>query len=107
MNKDKKRIGLALSGGGDRAAAYHLGTLRALHKMNLLDKVDVISSVSGGSIIAAYYLLHKNESLEQIEQYFRKCMTSYLLWGAILYVDIVIILLIFLGVIISWWVLCL
>ena len=103
MNKDKKRIGLALSGGGYRAAAYHLGTLRALHKMNLLDKVDVISSVSGGSIIAAYYLLHKNESFEQIEQSFRKCMTSSPLWGAILNVAIVILLPILLGVIISWW----
>ena len=26
-----KKIGLALSGGGYRAAAYHIGTLRALH----------------------------------------------------------------------------
>ena len=50
MNKDKKKIGLALSGGGYRAAAYHVGTLRALHKLGILNKVDVISSVSGGSI---------------------------------------------------------
>ena len=46
MNKDKKKIGLALSGGGYRAAAYHVGTLRALHKLGILNKVDVISSVS-------------------------------------------------------------
>ena len=55
---DGKRIGLALSGGGYRAAAYHIGALRALHKLGVLDKVDVISSVSGGSIIAASYALH-------------------------------------------------
>lgn len=60
MDKDKKRIGLALSGGGYRAAAYHIGTLRALRKLGILDKLDVISSISGGSITAAYYALHKD-----------------------------------------------
>ena len=50
MDKEGKKIGLALSGGGYRAAAYHIGTLRALHRLGILDKVDVISSVSGGSI---------------------------------------------------------
>lgn len=57
--KDKK-IGLALSGGGYRAAAYHIGTLRAINRLGILDKVDVISAVSGGSITAAYYALHKD-----------------------------------------------
>ncbi len=55
MTNDGKKIGLALSGGGYRAAAYHIGALRALYKLGVLDKVDYISSVSGGSIIAAYY----------------------------------------------------
>ena len=45
MDKDNKRIGLALSGGGYRAAAYHIGTLRALHKLGILENVDVISSL--------------------------------------------------------------
>lgn len=53
-----KKIGLALSGGGYRAAAYHIGTLRALNRLGILDKVDVISAVSGGSITAAYYVLY-------------------------------------------------
>lgn len=57
---------MALSGGGYRAAAYHIGTLRALHKLGILDKVDVISSVSGGSITAAYYALHK-DNFEEFE----------------------------------------
>lgn len=61
MDKKGKKIGLALSGGGYRAAAYHIGTFRALHKMGILDKVDIISSISGGSIIAAYYALHKDD----------------------------------------------
>lgn len=49
------RIGLALSGGGFRAVAYHLGVLRALHDRGVLEHVDVVSSVSGGSIIAAMW----------------------------------------------------
>lgn len=59
MTESGKRIGLALSGGGYRGAAYHLGVLRILNRLGVLDKVDVISSVSGGSIVAAYYALHK------------------------------------------------
>ena len=46
-----KTIGLSLSGGGSRAVAFHLGTLRALEDPNLLDEVDVISGVSGGSLM--------------------------------------------------------
>ena len=46
-----KTIGLALSGGGSRAVAFHLGTLRALEDLALLDEVDVVSGVSGGSVM--------------------------------------------------------
>lgn len=45
------RVGLALSGGGSRAIAFHLGCLRALHELGILNNVDVISTVSGGSVI--------------------------------------------------------
>ena len=48
-----KRIGLSLSGGGSRAVAFHLGTLRALEDLKLLDEIDVISGVSGGSVMTA------------------------------------------------------
>jgi len=48
-------VGLALSGGGSRAIAFHLGCLRALHDRGVLDQVRVISSVSGGSVIGAMY----------------------------------------------------
>lgn len=51
----KKNIALALSGGGSRAIAFHLGCLRALHKHDLLERIKTISSVSGGSVIAAAY----------------------------------------------------
>lgn len=49
------RIGLALSGGGARAIAFHLGCLRALHQFGILQRVQVLSTVSGGSVIGALY----------------------------------------------------
>jgi len=45
-----KKIGLALSGGGYRAAVFHLGMLSYMAENNLLEKVAHISTVSGGSI---------------------------------------------------------
>lgn len=53
--KHTRDIGLALSGGGSRAIAFHLGCLRTLDRMNLLGRVQVISSVSGGSVISGMY----------------------------------------------------
>lgn len=50
-------IALALSGGGYRAAGFHLGTLRTLHEAGLLESVDVLSTVSGGTIVGASYAL--------------------------------------------------
>jgi len=48
-------IAIALSGGGSRAVAFHLGCLRALHDLELLQKVKILSTVSGGSVIGAAY----------------------------------------------------
>jgi NTE family protein len=49
-------IGLCLSGGGYRAALFHLGGIRRMHELGILTRPDfrTISSVSGGSIIAAH-----------------------------------------------------
>jgi len=54
-------IALALSGGGSRAIAFHLGCMRALHDKGILNNVSVISSVSGGSVIAAMYAYSDND----------------------------------------------
>jgi predicted acylesterase/phospholipase RssA len=54
MNK----IGLALSGGGFRASLYHLGLLRFLRDAGILPRVTHITSVSGGSIVAAHVTLN-------------------------------------------------
>lgn len=48
----KPEVGLCLSGGGYRAMLFHLGGLLRLQELGILAKVDRISSVSGGSIVA-------------------------------------------------------
>ena len=58
--RKKQNVGLALSGGGSRAIAFHLGCLRALHDRGILDQVDVISSVSGGAVVAGMFAYSKD-----------------------------------------------
>jgi predicted acylesterase/phospholipase RssA len=58
-------VGVALSGGGSRAALFGAAGLEALAKLrtadgaSAIDKISHVSSVSGGSIAAAYYALKK------------------------------------------------
>ena len=67
--KDKStsllRIGLALSGGGFRASIFHLGVIRRLEELGIMKYVHVISAVSGGSIIAAYYVIEMEKRLRR------------------------------------------
>lgn len=72
---------LAFSGGGTRAAAFSYGLLEELEKTEvmlngrksrLLDQIDAISSVSGGSFTAGYYGLFGNRIFEDFEQKFLK-----------------------------------
>ncbi len=57
----RRDIGVALSGGGFRAAAFHLGCLHALDDRGLLPRVRVISGVSGGALLAALYAYGPSE----------------------------------------------
>lgn len=59
------KMGLALSGGGFRASFFHLGVLARLAEQNLLKDVEVISCVSGGSVIGACYYLKLRRLLEK------------------------------------------
>ena len=72
---------LTLSGGGTRAAALAYGTMEALRDVKLkmggrsrrlLDEVDVINAVSGGSIVAAYYAVHREGLFRDFESRFLK-----------------------------------
>jgi NTE family protein len=76
----KVRIGLALSGGGSRAIAFHLGCLRALNRLGLLDRVSVLSTVSGGSVIGACYHAHRGD-FASFEAKLRDLLSQGLLAG--------------------------
>lgn len=75
----KATLMLAFSGGGSRASALAYGVLQELRDTpiqrngqttRLLDEVDVISSVSGGSFTAAYYGLHGDKTFQKFEGVF-------------------------------------
>ncbi len=70
---------LSFSGGGTRAAALAYGVLEELKhtsitfdgkSRSLLDEIDVISSVSGGSFTAAYFGLHGRDMFQDFEKVF-------------------------------------
>src|SRR5271154_1235748 len=48
------RVGVAFSGGGIRSATFNLGILQGLARYNLLQRVDYISTVSGGGYIGSW-----------------------------------------------------
>jgi predicted acylesterase/phospholipase RssA len=62
----RPELGLALSGGGFRAAFFHVGVLARLAETGLLRRVEVISTVSGGSIVGALYYLALKDLLENV-----------------------------------------
>jgi NTE family protein len=73
---DDLLVVLAISGGGTRAAALGYGVLEELRrtevtvngaKRRLLDEVDVISAVSGGTLPATYYGLRGEKAFEEFE----------------------------------------
>jgi len=58
------KVGLALSGGGFRASLYHIGVLARLADLDMLRRIEVISCVSGGSILGTYYYLELRHLLQ-------------------------------------------
>ena len=60
------KVGLALSGGGFRASLFHIGVLARLAELDVLHRVEVLSCVSGGSIIGAHYYLEVRKLLESV-----------------------------------------
>ena len=84
-------VGLAFSGGGTRAAAFAYGVLETLADANiqwdgrerrLLDEVDVISSVSGGSFTAAYYGLFGDRIFEDYaDKFLYRDVQGHLTWS--------------------------
>lgn len=73
-HSDELFVIVTFSGGGTRAAALAFGVLEALRdtriawrgrRVSLLEEVDVISSISGGSFPAAYYALRGEKTFEE------------------------------------------
>ena len=78
-NGDDVLIGLAFSGGGTRAAAFSYGVLSEFEnseigspsrKDSLLDRIDYVSGVSGGAIMAAYFGLKGRDALSDFRERF-------------------------------------
>lgn len=66
-------IGLALSGGGTRAASFHLGCLSYLEKVDLLSQLKMLSTVSGGTFTGAKYvvsLVNKQQFRDFFEEFY-------------------------------------
>lgn len=73
-------VGVAFSGGGTRAAAFSFGVLKAFaetpvqlpggKRTDLLERVDFVSGVSGGSVTAAYYGLKGRSALLDFRERF-------------------------------------
>lgn len=64
-NNNEQRLALCLSGGGFRASFYHVGVLARMAELGLLKHVEVISTVSGGSIIGVAYYMKLKSLLEK------------------------------------------
>jgi len=84
---------VAMSGGGTRAAAFSYGVLQELRdttfqrdgrEIRLIDEIDYISSVSGGSFTAAYYALFGDRIFEDYETVFLRQNVQKTLIGSIL-----------------------
>ena len=82
---------ISFSGGGTRAAAFSYGVLEALREITiningnerrLLDEIDSISSVSGGSFTAAYFALFGDQIFENFEHGFlKRDVEGHLKWS--------------------------
>lgn len=69
MDKSKKRIGVAFSGGGIRATIFHLGVLKWMAENNMLEDITRITSVSGGSLCIGLIYSHNNYKWPTSEEF--------------------------------------
>lgn len=85
------RIALALSGGGIRAMVFHLGVLKLLAERGLLEHVNRISTVSGGSLVVGFIMKESGLSWPSSDDFLSKVYPSIraklcersLQWGAL------------------------
>ena len=83
----KDQIGIALEGGGTKAASFGMGILAGLQELGLLQaQVGAISSISGGSYAASYYFnrwydYFENRGIQSgsPDDWFRSCIPDYII----------------------------
>jgi predicted acylesterase/phospholipase RssA len=61
VDQDGYFVGVSLSGGGSRSANFSAACMFQLERLGILQKVDYISCVSGGTLPAAYYCTHDRD----------------------------------------------
>ena len=74
MAENDLKIGIALSGGGVRAAVFHLGVLGRLAEDGLLEKITRISTVSGGTLITGLIYSIAGNKWPTSGFYLNKCL---------------------------------
>ncbi|RTZ60255.1 MAG: hypothetical protein DSZ33_03045 [Gammaproteobacteria bacterium] len=100
QRSDKTLFLMSFSGGGTRAAALSYGVLQELKNTHarigrnrserrLLDEIDYISSVSGGSFTAAYYGLFGDAIFDDFEKVFLRKDIEHGLTSWLISVDMV------------------
>ncbi len=70
-------VGLAISGGGSRAAVFGGAVMRELQRIGLLDRVDVISAVSGGALPATLFALDGRNGVTWDDQVVERLADDY------------------------------
>ena len=77
-------IGLAMSGGGSRAANFGSAVLWELDRLGILKHVQYVSTVSGGSLAGAYYVTFRDDPLkwnkQNLQQVMSQSFESWPLW---------------------------
>jgi NTE family protein len=74
MDANDLKIGITLSGGGVRAAAFHLGVLSRLADEGLLEKIKMLSTVSGGSLVTGLIYHSNGNKWPNSEEFKEKCV---------------------------------
>lgn len=74
MNNKPLKIGIALSGGGVRAAVFHLGVLSRLATDNLLENITYISSVSGGTLVTGLIYSISGNKWPSSKDFLKNCL---------------------------------
>ncbi|WP_305967417.1 hypothetical protein [Marinobacter salsuginis] len=79
-NAEKRRIGLALSGGGTKAGLFAHGILHGLNETGLIHHIDVVSATSGGNYPVYWYFSKHMEARKasfDVTQIFDDCVPAW------------------------------